>query len=232
MRCISSIAGSTRSARRAHNDDTVLRRGRSRRRTASAMRVALSRAPLRAAPRARAPASARAAREPHRRQDAPAGPTQRRVEQAPVGGGDRPVIEPAAGQLDRLRQPSGLERSLRCRQAERSDVPADHLGTRRELEAHSIACQAAAVGDRFEGQPLEPAAAPATTSRDWEASRPCCGRSASHPASSRARARLCRARSRSRARRRRPSRRADGRGRCGRRPPQDESERRTRSGPS
>ena len=181
---------------------------------AAAARAASSKASRRAA------ASALAGGEPHRRQDALAGPAERRVEQASRRR-RRPCRARATARAARcvwVKRPATNGCSDAGRPSAVTSQPiisAPAASSKRS----AVARHAAAVGDRLERQPLE-AAAGGGDDRAATASpsRRRCDRSASRRASSPARARrspsveLDRQR-----RRRRRCRPADGRARCGRR---------------
>ena len=81
---------------------------------------------------------------------------ERRVEQTGVAAIDHAALEPDAGQLDALREAAAVEGFAAGRQAECQQVPADHLGTRGQLESHPVLAVRSAVADRLERQPLEP----------------------------------------------------------------------------
>ena len=108
----------------------------------------------------------RAGGEPQRAERAVAGPAARAVQQRGVGGGRAAALEPARADGDVVAVVAGHERRVGGRQAQRDAVPAEHLGARRELEAHAVVGVRAGVHQRLERQPLQ---APPPATRAWTA---------------------------------------------------------------
>ena len=100
----------------------------------------------------------RAGNDEQRRDAAMARKPDRALQQPVVGGIDESALQPHAGHLDVLPQCAVLEGLAGVGQPERSHVPADQLGARRDAQGQPVLCAAAAVADGFERQPLEPCA--------------------------------------------------------------------------
>ena len=179
--CFSScIAGSTRSAS-ARSTTT---------RSCSAVAPALADSVACDAAAARAPSSRASRRAGCRAEPAanhivastrrPAQPSGE-SSSARVGGVDAAAFQPGAGQFQVLHEAAAVEGLARGRQAQRQQVPADHLGAGREFEAQLVVGQAATVGNGFQRQPFQPRAIGQRGLHRCARCRRHCDRSASRP---------------------------------------------------